>query len=201
MDIILASASPRRAELLKKAGIKFKQVPSTIDEEAIHKKFRHENVSKGYVKKFVREVALAKLAPFTRNDLNKPVVTADTVVYFEGRIIGKPHTKEKCREQHLMFSGKTNYVFTAVAVHYNGKTICVVKCRPTKVAKLQDEVIETICNEPYTLDCAGYRSSGAIGPYLKIKKQHEEDVAGLSVSLLLKMLRRVGFTALDMQPT
>jgi len=193
MNIILASASPRRAELLEKAGIKFKQVSSSIDEEAIHKKFKHEGVSKGYVKNFVREVALAKLAPFVGKSENDAVVTADTVVYFEGRIIGKPYTKEKCRQQHLMISGKTNYAITAVAVHFGGKTICVVKCRPTKVAKLPDEVIEQICNEPYTLEAAGYRSSGAIAPYVNIKEKHKQDVAGLSVALLKKMLRKVKF--------
>jgi septum formation protein len=193
MNIILASSSPHRAKLLDDAGIKYEKVLGNVDEEAVHKKFRHENVSKRYVKTFVREVALAKLAPFVGGAQNGAVVTADTVVFCGRRIIGKPHTKEKCREQHLLISGRTNYVFTAVAVHYNGKTISKIKCSPVKIAKLLDEVIEEICNEPYTLNCAGYRTTGAMKNHCTFKKSEHQNIIGLDVALLRKMLQKVNF--------
>jgi len=191
--LVLASASPRRAELLTKAGIEFVKMPSNIDEEEIHKRFRQEDVNKRYTKNFAKEMALAKLSPFVGTTKNGAVITADTVVYFDGRIIGKPHTKEKCREQHQLLGGTTSYAITAVAVHYNGRTVYKVTSYPVKIAPLPDDVIETICNEPYTLECAGYRSSGAIGPYMRVNKNYYQGVAGLDLPLLRKMLKKVKF--------
>jgi predicted house-cleaning NTP pyrophosphatase (Maf/HAM1 superfamily) len=99
---------------------------------------------------------------------------------------------EKCREQHKFISGKRVYAITAIAVHYNGKTLARVMCTPNKIAPLPDDIIEQICNEPYTLQCAGFRSTGAIAPYCKTREKHKQNLIGLDVRMLKRMLRKAG---------
>ena len=101
---------------------------------------------------------------------------------------------EKCKENHEFISNRSPLAYTSVAVYYNGKTHVDCMISKSKVAKLPPEIIEKICNEPATLKAAGWRTAGAIEPFIKYKnKQHQLNVEGISPKLLQKMLRKVGF--------
>jgi MAF protein len=195
--IVLASNSPRRERILRAAGIQFVKLQSGIDDSTFNFEFNHDDVSAKQVKQYVKQMALTKLKPFTGRVKNTAVITADTVVWCDNKILEKPMTVEKCTEQHEFISGKTNYVYTAVAVYNSNtdKTLCKVLISKVKIAKLSSQVIKQICAEPETLDASGYRSTGAIRPYIKIKNsEHALNVEGISPKLVKKLLKQLGFT-------
>lgn len=192
--IVLGSASATRTKLLTDAGIDFVKIISPVDDNDINYQHPHEGVSKRALVQYMKKMALVKLDPFIGRIKNGAVITADTTAFYRGRILEKPLTREKCREQHQLLSGKTNHAYTAVAVHYNGKTLCRVMISKVRISPLPKDVLETICNEPATLQAAGYRIAGAIGPFVKIKNNaHRLNVMGLDPGMVRKMLRKVGF--------
>jgi septum formation protein len=113
--ILLASASPRRSELLRQVGIAHTIRPVDID-ESVH----GGEAPSAYVLRLAEAKAAAlwrQLAPAER----KPVLAADTTVALEGEIFGKPGSLEELREMLGRLSGRTHEVHTAIAVlHEHG---------------------------------------------------------------------------------
>ena len=111
--IILASASPRRRQILKKAGICFEIVPSPYVEEHSTTVFSYE-----FVEELAKNKALA-LVPFVKEETK--IIGADTIVVLGDEILGKPEDEKGAFEMLKKLSGKTHFVVTAVAV-VNSKT-------------------------------------------------------------------------------
>ena len=108
-SIILASASPRRRQLLAKAGYKFKVVASNIDEAA----FSAEGVStQGYAER----LAMAKAKDVAGRFPNSLVIGADTVVDFKGQIIGKPADAKDAEAITRKLFSSPHRVITGVAI-------------------------------------------------------------------------------------
>lgn len=108
--IILASASPRRRELLEKAGIVFAVIPGTGE----------ETITSEEPEEAVQELALEK-ARFVADTLKEReegtlVIGADTVVVYEKKILGKPRNEEDAVNTLRMLQGNTHQVFTGVAL-------------------------------------------------------------------------------------
>jgi septum formation protein len=112
--LILASASPRRAELLREAGYVFTIQPANVNEEAISRgKLPYDAVL---------DLAIAKADIVAAASPNAVVVAADTVVAFGDQIIGKPSDTQAARQTLQLLSGTTHLVITGVAVvHVGGK--------------------------------------------------------------------------------
>ena len=106
--LILASSSPRRKELLKMLGVKFKIIPSQIKEEEIDR-----NLSP---KDYVRRLSYLKAFDVASKTSNAIVIGVDTVVVFENKILGKPQTKKKAIEMLKKLSGKMHLVITGITV-------------------------------------------------------------------------------------
>ena len=191
--LVLASASPYRAPILENHGIWYIKILADTNEAKLQKAYKHKDIDLDYAKNYTASLALEKQKPFQNRIKNGAVITCDTVIWCNSQIIEKPLTKEKCREHHLLLSGKTNYAITAIAVTYNNKTLCGIKVSPNKVAKLPEKIIEEICNEPETLNTAGYRIGGVFGKYCNINKTDMQNVIGLDVPLLLSILKKLGF--------
>lgn len=190
--IVLASNSPRRERVLREHNIRFVKFPSPFDDSTVNDDFSHENVTKRQEEQYAKSMTLAKLQPFIDNSRNAAVITADTTVLCMGRILEKPITRDKCREQHQFISGKKTVVYTAIAVYYDGKVKCDLLKAKVRIKPLPPEVIEEICNEDETLDCAGFRRAGALRPYAVFSKRNK-DSRGISIPMILKMLRKFGF--------
>lgn len=124
--LILASSSPRRKKLLAQAGYKFKVVLSTVDEASASVK----NASPAGL---AGELALAKACQVAKKHPAALVIGADTVVDFNGRVIGKPTDADDARRIiRLLFSAPHN-VITAVAIVGIDNGICVVEAETTTV--------------------------------------------------------------------
>ena len=90
-QIILASASPRRKQLLSKAGYQFSVVPPEIDESA----YSTEQIDS---ERYARQLALAKAKSIAEKHPENLVISADTIVDFQGEIIGKPADAKEARQ-------------------------------------------------------------------------------------------------------
>ena len=110
--IILASASPRRRELMELAGYDFEVICADIVEAV------PENVQPQEV---VMSLALQKAQAVAAENEDAVVVGSDTVVALDGKILGKPHSQTEACEMLRLLSGRTHKVFTGVAVVGDGK--------------------------------------------------------------------------------
>ncbi|MCG0278158.1 MAG: Maf family protein [Thermanaeromonas sp.] len=106
-QLVLASASPRRRQLLSQLGLKFTAVPSTVEEKIYADLPPRERV-----------MALARAkAEAVAQDLSDAIVLgADTLVVCQGRVLGKPATPQEAEAMLSFLSGKTHEVYTGVAV-------------------------------------------------------------------------------------
>jgi septum formation protein len=107
MRLVLASASPRRAELLRAAGIAFDVVPAYIDERALANERPDD---------YVRRVAEQKASAVGQRMSGALVLGADTTVVVDDEMLGKPSNDRDATRMLRLLSGRTHQVFTAVAV-------------------------------------------------------------------------------------
>ena len=130
--LVLASGSPRRAKILKEAGVAFTVRKSDADEVAYP----------GDPERTVRENALAKQrVTFADGRTPRRILSADTIVWFDGRIYGKPRTLDEAKRFLRELAGQVHCVFTGVA--YNGQVKVVrseVKFRPLTEAAIEEYV-------------------------------------------------------------
>ena len=108
MSIILASASPRRAELLQQLGLNFTVLPADLDETA----YPNEPV-KDYVLRMAESKSQVIRQSRPPSDV---VIAADTTVSIDGKILGKPNNEADCLEMLACLSGQIHMVYTAVVV-------------------------------------------------------------------------------------
>ena len=130
MKLILASGSPRRAKILEAMGVTFEVIKTDAKEVAYP----------GDPERTVRENALAKGAAAI-GDGREHVLSADTIVWFNDKIYGKPRSLEEAKEFLRELSGKTHIVFTGVA--FDGEVEVVkseVKFRDLSEAEIEDYV-------------------------------------------------------------
>ena len=147
-SVILASRSPRRESILKQIGIDFEIIPSNICEDA--------ELNLG-PRKFVQYWSEKKAKVISKKNKDKIVIGADTIVYFKGKIIGKPKDKEESYKMLNNLSGKTHKVFTGVSIVNEDKNILRTFSQMTKVTVRdipKNDILYYIDNY-YTLDKAG----------------------------------------------
>jgi len=146
--IILASQSPRRAEILRMIGVRFKIESSNIHEEINQKIKQHEipiNLSK------------AKAEKISHKYPDKIIIGADTVVVFNKKIFGKPKDKNESKKMLKALSGNCHEVITGVTIMNENLGIVKTFSETTKVfvQKIPTKQIEFYVNNYNTLDKAG----------------------------------------------
>ena len=108
-NLVLASGSPRRKEILEKAGYAFTIDPSDFDEDSVdpHSMPPHE---------LARFLSLQKALDVAARHTGSVVLAADTFIVFEGEIMGKPHTPEEATRMLMKLSGRTHSVITGFSI-------------------------------------------------------------------------------------
>jgi len=181
--IILASISPRRKELLEKAGFVFDIVPSEYEEE-----MDLRLTPSGLAKYLSMKKAMKVAARY--NDA--VVIAADTFIVHEDRILGKPHTPEVAREMLRSLSGKEHSVVTGFTVAHLEKCKLVSHTSETRVKMkpLSEEIIESYIATGEPLDKAGaYAIQGGGGELVEAISGDLSTVIGLPVDDVLKTLQ------------
>lgn len=196
MDIILASASPRRCEILKNAGYDFTVITSDADESSID----GSNIP---VSVYVQELALLKAADVVKKIDKKAdtlVIGADTVVYSNDLILGKPKDETDAYNMLTGMSGKEHQVYTGFAVvrASDMMTICGYEKTDVKFADLTDREIKAYVNTGECMDKAGAYAIQGRGAVLVEKINGDYlNVVGLPVQKLSKTLKeQFGFSIL-----
>ena len=124
IPIILASASPRRAELLNLAGFSFSVIPSTIEEPIIED--TPDKIVENLAFQKANDVYQQIKSQYT--DKNFMVIGADTIVYYDREILGKPKDRQEAFDMLKLLSDRTHQVYTGVAV--------IIKCDGEKQTTL-----------------------------------------------------------------
>ncbi len=189
IPLILASASPRRQELLRQIGLKFQVVPADVDEQS------QGETPVQTVKELARRKAYY-VAEQVRND--GCILGADTVVVFEGRIMGKPSDREEAVSMLSSLQGNTHSVFTGVcAVKKQGKEIQeILFAEETKVTiyKMEMWEIETYADTLEPMDKAGaYGIQGIFAKYIQCIQGDYNNVVGLPVSRIYQEILKEEF--------
>ncbi|HUV05265.1 MAG TPA: Maf family protein [Armatimonadota bacterium] len=188
-EVILASASPRREELLRLLGLDFRVVMSEFDESMVCQWPPEEHVV---------ESATGKAADIASRIHDGVVIGADTVVVVDSSILGKPVDAEDARRMLRLLSGRSHYVFTGLCVMQRtaGETIrserdCV--CTEVRFGELSDEVIDAYVATGEPLDKAGAYGIQERGSVLVERIAGDYfNVVGLPVYRLSRMLLEVG---------
>jgi len=184
--LILASQSPRRAELLRAAGICFEVRPADVDEQV-----RAGEDPLSYVKRLAREKALAVLET---SEAGATVLGADTTVVVDGEILGKPVDAEDARRMLRRLSGHSHQVMTGVCVAWGAPAQSLVEAEVTDVefaAMSEAEIVEYVATgEP--MDKAGaYAIQGRASRWIPWIQGCYFNVVGLPVARVSAMLGKV----------
>lgn len=181
--LVLASSSPRRAEILRAVGWSFETSAAEIDESP------HEG--EGPVQ-LVERLARAKAEKIAATRLVGLVLGADTVVVVDGkRILGKPHDAEEAEEMLKALSGGWHEVLTGVALVRAETKECVVAHERTRVrfAEMTDEEIRWYVTTEEPMDKAGaYAVQGKAALFIKAIEGDYWNVVGLPVQLVYHLV-------------
>lgn len=183
---ILASASPRRRELLEQIGLKFRIFVTDADESKIDKNLP--------VNLYVEELAMAKAAAAAKvlkNEKDAIIIAADTVVYFDNRIMGKPKDEKEAFDMLTCLSGNMHEVCTGVCVMRISDGFSAAGCERTEVYfnDLSPEKIQKYIDTGEPMDKAGAYGIQGVGALLVEKINGDYfNVVGLPLSRLSKIL-------------
>lgn len=192
MNIILASQSPRRKELLERMGLKgFKTISPDIDEEAFDGLPPEE-----LVRKLSSEKALAVSGRVTENDL---VIAADTVVALDGAILGKPSDDLEAFKMLSTLSGVRHQVHTGVTVCRGTEKVTEHEVTDVVFRELSSEEIECYIKTGEPMDKAGAYGIQGYGALLVERINGDYyNVMGLPVCRLGGILSRFGIDCLKL---
>jgi septum formation protein len=184
--IILASGSPRRKELLEKTGLIFEVVKSDYEEDMtleLSPKKLAEHLSRGKAEDVAKK--------FTEGI----IISADTFISYEGKIMGKPHTPERAKEMLLSLSGRSHSVITGFTIIdiESGKNISRAVETLIFFKELSEKEIDEYVATGNPLDKAGAYAIQVIGEKWVEKIEGDFDnVVGLPVKDLLEELKEFG---------
>ena len=183
-NLILASASPRRRELLRQVGVRFRVVVAAVDETVLP-----GETPAAYVLRVARDKALEVQA---REDASLPVLGADTAVVLDGRILGKPENRGEAVAMLRTLSGRSHEVFSAavLAVGVQAPLECLNITRVT-FAELGPDWIESYCDSGDPMDKAGaYGVQGRAAEKIARIEGSFSGVMGLPLYETCELLRR-----------
>jgi len=185
VKIILASASPRRKELLEQIGVDF-EIAVSDKETEIDCMDPVEACRKQAYNKALDIVEKSRLK---YGDEDFVVISADTIVAIEGKILGKPKDKSEARQMLKTLSGRKHRVYTAVFVYNSLKDNyeSFVEDTPVEVARLSSEEIEDYLEKKEPYDKAGaYAIQGYFSRYIVGIEGDYYNVMGLPVGRLYR---------------
>ena len=187
--LILASGSPRRADLLRQLGLSFSVVVPSVDEMPR----RNENSLK-YVERMAKDKNAEIRKRLASVDL---VLSADTVVVYQSRILGKPKSKTEGLSMLRLLSERTHKVITGVALTTKTqKKFCFVETK-VKFRRLSDKEIQAYWMTKEPKDKAGsYAIQGLGALFVSRIEGSYSNVVGLPLMETGELLKQLGFDCL-----
>ena len=179
--LVLASASPRRQELLRNAGITFEVQPADIPEDPLP-----GEVAKDCAERLAREKALAVASQHPQD----VVLGADTVVVVDSQLLGKPSDPADAARMLRMISGRKHEVITGVCLVISGHSKVASETTQVTMSELSDRDIADYVASGEPMDKAGaYAIQGIASRWIPRIEGDYNNVVGLPVALVFRMLR------------
>lgn len=190
MKLILASASPRRAEILRSARLSCEIIPADVDEARLDSESPEQMVQRlALAKAKAVAAALAIVEPAI-------VLGADTVVVIGEKILGKPLTAARAIEMLRELQGREHRVITGVAAlaHPSGASLAEIESTSVWFERMTEREIAGYVATGEPLDKAGaYAIQGIAARYIPRIEGDYFNVVGLPLARLWKMLRQLGY--------
>lgn len=182
-NIILASASPRRQELMEKVGVPFSCIPADIDESI------HEDCS---IIENVQNIAFRKAMEILMQYPGSIVIGSDTmVVVDEKEVLGKPENREDAKRMLRMLEGRTHQVITGLAIVSRKRMSLDVSVSQVTFAHMSEEEIEEYVLSKECDDKAGaYGIQGLGARYIESIEGDYYSIMGLPVHLVYEELKK-----------
>ena len=184
--IILASASPRRKELLEKIGLKFEVEPSNYAEDICSKLSPDE---------LATAISREKAKVVASKHKNAIVIAADTFIVFRGKIMGKPSTEAEAREMLMTLKGKSHSVITGFTILDTDEKKVLSRSVETiiHVKNLTSEEIDAYVKSKEPLDKAGAYAIQGLGSVIVERIEGDYfNVMGLPLTSLAESLKEFG---------
>lgn len=211
--LVLASASPRRRELLSQIGLEFTVMPSTKEENAktteagalVQELSRQKAVDiweqlsggQGQNPDADQEQISEKTQEPNLNGKRQPellVIGADTVVCCEGKILGKPHDREAAVEMLAALQGRSHEVYTGVTLYHQRETVTFFECTQVEFYPMTEAEISDYIDSKEPMDKAGaYGIQGLGARFVKDIRGDYNNVVGLPVGRLYQELKSHGW--------
>ncbi len=181
--LILASASPRRRELMEYTGLPFEVICADVEE-----------IKTGAPDALVMGNARRKARAVAKQHPGRMVLAADTVVYQDGRVLGKPRDEQDAREMLRRLSGHTHTVYTGVCViDETGAAQVQADVSQVDFVPLSEEAIAWYIATGEPMDKAGaYAVQGRAGMFVRRISGSYSNVIGLPMELVRNMLKDAG---------
>ncbi len=182
--LVLASASPRRQELLRNAGITFEVQPAHIPEDPLP-----GEDAKECAERLAREKALAVASQRPQ----ERVLGADTVVVVDGELLGKPSDAADAARMLRRLSGRGHQVITGVCLAVGGQWSVASETTSVTMSEISEKEIADYVAGGEPMDKAGaYAIQGIASRWIPRIEGDYSNVVGLPVALVLRMLRQAG---------
>lgn len=192
MELILASNSRTRKEILDKVGLKYEVCPSNIEEHSI------ETDPKEYVMDLSRQKGLAVASSVSEG----VILSADSIIYIDDKKLEKPKTKESAKEMLKLLSGRVNYAVTGVTIvdKYQDKTITFNEITEVYFDEMSDEEMDWyIENEQFIFERCGYSIAGKSAIYIPKINGDYYNILGMPISRVYKELHKLGYNLSDFE--
>ena len=211
--LVLASASPRRRELLSQIGLEFTVMPSTKEENAktteagalVQELSRQKAVDiweqlsggQGQNPDADQEQISEETQEPNLNGKRQPellVIGADTEVCCEGKILGKPHSREAAAEMLTALQGRSHEVYTGVTLYSQSETVTFFECTQVEFYPMTEVEISEYIDSKEPMDKAGaYGIQGLGARFVKGIRGDYNNVVGLPVGRLYQELKSRGW--------
>lgn len=188
--LILGTGSPRRIQLFKQFGVEFKCATSGFDEDLIPTSLPP--------REYVKEIALGKANVLSQKYPDNPILTADTAVYFENQLYGKPKDRDDAFETLTKFRGKKHEVWTGLSLTFNGEQFTEEEKTTVWFNEVSDKSLWQYIDCFNPLDKAGsYAIQDAAGLLVNRIDGDYHNVIGFPLTKVGALLKHVGIDLWD----
>lgn len=184
IDVVLASGSPRRKELLEQIGVKFRVIRSECDEV----------IRESEPDRIVMQLSADKAHDVARRlgSDKALIIGADTIVVCDGKILGKPADASDAARMLGMINGRVHSVFTGVTVIYGDKSVSFAEeTKVNVIAMSNDEIAEYISTKDPMDKAGAYGIQGYFARYVSGIEGDYNNVVGLPVSRLMSTIKEM----------
>jgi len=185
MKVVLASASPRRKELLQLIGLSPEVIAPDIEETVLP----DEGIDA-----FLRRVAIAKgIAVYKKRFFHSLIVSADTVVLLDGALIGKPSGRDDAFSMLARLSGRSHEVLTGLALMHEGATSFAISRTRVQFKELNDgEIVHYLDHENFSDKAGAYAIQGRAAVFVERIEGCYFNVMGFPLNLFYRQLGEKG---------